>query len=110
MVAEGWKEKHGFKLDTPGVEKYKAICDVQVQHVDDPAEANTVMTAQWVPLGTLDSRQLSQARDAVSAALSPREGDRPGQPPAHDTASVVYAWRLDGHEGRLAYNYPPGPS
>ena len=57
----------------------------------------------------LDSRETSQARAAVSAAFG--SGEQPGraEPPAHDAAAVVYAWRLEGHEGRLAYDYPPEP-
>jgi hypothetical protein len=76
VVADGWKEKHFFKLDTPGVEKYKALCDVQVQHVDDPAEANTVMIAQWVPPGAPRLRS-SVSGSAKTAELDARDTDEP---------------------------------
>lgn len=56
----------------------------------------------------LDAGQLMQAQAAVSALGSGRD-DGPGEDPAHDTAGVVYAWRVGGSEGRLAYQYPPEP-
>lgn len=56
----------------------------------------------------LDAGQLMEARAAVSA-LDSGEDVGPGEEPANDTAGVVYAWRLDGSEGRLAYQYPPEP-
>lgn len=57
----------------------------------------------------LDSDQVNDARAAVSATLGSGSAGDPGQPLAHDTADVVYAWRLDGMEGRLTYQYPPEP-
>jgi hypothetical protein len=30
--------------------------------------------------------------------------------PAHDTATVLYTWSVDGEHGSLAYDYPPDPT
>lgn len=76
VVADGWKEKHTFKLDAPGVEKCKAVCDVQVQHVEDPADANTVIVAQWVPPGAPRLRS-SVSGSAKTAELDARDTDEP---------------------------------
>jgi len=50
-VKAGWAEKHAFVLDQPDFAKYRATCDVAVEGVDDPAQANNKITAQWVPPG-----------------------------------------------------------
>lgn len=76
LIADGWKEKHAFVLDTPGVEKYKAVCDVQVQHVDDPYEANTVVVAQWVPPGAPRLRS-SVSGTGKTAELDARDTEEP---------------------------------
>jgi len=57
----------------------------------------------------LDPDQKNAARAAVLAALGSRADPSPDQPSAYDTASVVYAWRLNGHEGQFGYDYPPEP-
>jgi hypothetical protein len=72
VVSDGWKEKFAFKLDTPGMEKYRATCGVDVRHVDDPAAANTVITAQWVPPGAPRLRS-SVAGDRKTAELDARD-------------------------------------
>jgi hypothetical protein len=72
VVADGWKDKFAFKLDRPGVEKYRATCGVEVRHVADPAAANTVITAQWVPPGAPRLRS-SVAGDRKTAELDARD-------------------------------------
>ena len=75
-VADGWKEKHAFVLDEPGFEKYRATCDVQVKHVDKPEEANTRVTAQWVPPGAPRLRS-SVSGGGSGAELDARDVDEP---------------------------------
>ena len=75
-VADGWKEKHAFVLDEPGFEKYRAVCDVKVQHVDKPEEANTKVTAQWVPPGAPRLRS-SVGGGGATAELDARDVDEP---------------------------------
>ena len=75
-MADGWKEKHAFVLDEPGFEKYRAVCDVQVKHVDKPEEANTKVTAQWVPPGAPRLRS-SVGGGGATAELDARDVDEP---------------------------------
>ncbi len=72
-VADGWKEKHAFVLDEPGFEKYRATCDVQVKHVDKPEDANTRITAQWIPPGA--PRLRSSVTGGEVAELDARDVD-----------------------------------
>ena len=74
-VADGWKEKHAFVLDEPGFEKYRAVCDVQVKHVDKAEDANTRITAQWVPPGA--PRLRSSVTGGSVATLDARDVDEP---------------------------------
>ena len=74
-VAAGWKEKHTFVLDAPEFEKYRATCDVQVRHVDDPDEANTRIEALWVPPGA--PRLFSSVTSGAAAELEGRDVDEP---------------------------------
>jgi outer membrane protein OmpA-like peptidoglycan-associated protein len=73
-VSDGWKEKHAFVLDEPGFEKYRAVCDVKVRHVDKAADANTSITAQWVPPG---APRLRSAVKGAAAELDARDVDEP---------------------------------
>ena len=63
-VGDGWKEKHTFVLREAGFADHTAACDVKVEHVDDPAKANNVVTAQWVP------RDAPRIRSFVSGSTS----------------------------------------
>ena len=74
-VSAGWKEKHAFVLDEPGFEKYRANCDVKVEHVDKAANANTNITAQWVPPGA--PRLRSSVSGGSTAELDARDVDEP---------------------------------
>lgn len=76
VVSDGWKEKFAFRLDGPGMAPYRATCGVDVRHVADPADANTVITAQWVPPGAPRLRS-SVAGDRRTAELDARDPIEP---------------------------------
>jgi outer membrane protein OmpA-like peptidoglycan-associated protein len=73
-VSEGWKEKHTFVLREAGFAEHTASCDVQVQHVDDAADANNVITAQWVPRG---GPRLRSFVNGSTSELDVRDVDEP---------------------------------
>jgi outer membrane protein OmpA-like peptidoglycan-associated protein len=75
-VADGWKDKHAFVLDEPGFAQYRAPCDVQVQPVGRPEEANTRITAQWVPPGAPRLRS-SVSGGGSTGQLDARDVDEP---------------------------------
>ncbi|MQA87404.1 MAG: OmpA family protein [Streptosporangiales bacterium] len=119
-VQDGWKEKHVFVLNDPGFASYRATCDVQVEHVDDPAQANTVIAAQWVPRGAprLRSAVSGKFDESKTAVLDARDPDvpvthkrkvRPAQllrqigPFDHDSAVINPAVQsgIDGFERRF---------
>ena len=88
-VADGWKEKHAFVLDEPGFEKYRARCDVQVTHVDKPEDANTRITAQWVPPGA--PRLRSSVTGGAVAELDARDVD---ETETHSVQSIRFARQI----------------
>ncbi|HVM00036.1 MAG TPA: hypothetical protein VM324_12155 [Egibacteraceae bacterium] len=73
-VSDGWKEKHAFVLNEAGFAPHRATCDVQVRHVDTPEEANTIITAQWVPRG---APRLRSSVTGGAAELDARDVDQP---------------------------------
>ena len=88
-VAAGWKEKHAFVLDEPGFEKYRATCDVQVKHVDKPEDADTRITAQWVPPGA--PRLRSSVTGGEVAELDARDVD---ETETHSVQGIRYARQI----------------
>lgn len=88
-VAAGWKEKHAFVLDETGFEKYRATCDVQVRHVDKAEEANTRITAQWVPPGA--PRLRSSVTGGSEANLDVRDVD---EPETHRVQGIRFARQI----------------
>jgi outer membrane protein OmpA-like peptidoglycan-associated protein len=76
VVADAWTGKHAFLLDAPGTVRYRANCEIAVRHVDDPAEANTVIVAQWVPPGAPRLRS-SVTGDRHGAELDARDTEQP---------------------------------
>lgn len=50
-VADGWSEKHTFAVTDPAWEPYRAKCVVTATQVARREEADTTITAQWVPTG-----------------------------------------------------------
>lgn len=88
-VADGWKEKHAFVLDEPGFEKYRATCGVEVRHVDKPEEANTRITAQWVPPGA--PRLRSAVTGGSVAELDARDVD---ETETHSVQGIRFARQI----------------
>ena len=73
-VRDGWREKHTFVLNQPDFAPHCATFDVQVEHVDDPAHANNVITAQWVPPG---APRLRSFVSGDTSTLDVRDVDQP---------------------------------
>ena len=84
-VADGWKEKHTFVLAEPDYQPHKATCDVKVQHVDKPEEANTRITAQWVPPG---APRLRSSVSGATAELDARDVDELEKHSVHNAQLV----------------------
>lgn len=73
-VGDGWSSKKlQFQLQDPAYEPYRARCVVTTQTVDKPEDANTRITAQWVPR---DAPRLRSSVDGRTAELDARDVDQ----------------------------------
>lgn len=78
-VRDGWGKKHKFALRDPAFASHRATCDVEVEHVEDPGQAHTVVYAQWVPRGAPRLRSVVSGGfdDTKTALLDARDPDEP---------------------------------